>query len=238
MAAMGKGAGGTAPIRVDEDIDNAAQPESDNRLTGQSPQKKRERPAEAAEGRAASEGITLADLQLALAPVLQGLQGVQGRIQTVESQVSQKLDSALTIVQTLDERQKEQGREIQKIVSTLQVQEKNQQAQEREMKDVISRLEALEKQGNSGIWKVSQMQQEDGNRSPALIIGGWPEDQDSEITTARAREYLRKLGVPLDTTNTQRPKTGKGTPSRSGSLYRNLPSRGGSPALEGKSNAL
>ena len=184
----------------DEDIDNAAQQESDNRLTGQSPQKKRERPAEAAEGRAASERITLADLQLALAPVLQGLQGVRGRIQTVESQVSQKLDSALTIVQTLDERQKEQGKEIQKIGSTLQVQERNQQAQEREMKDILSRLEALEKQGNSGIWKAGQTQQEDGNRSPALIIGGWPEDQDSEITTARAREYLQKLGVPLDTT--------------------------------------
>ena len=178
-------------------MDNAGGGETDNRQAGQSPHKKRERPADAAEPRPA-EGLTLADLQLAFAPVLQGLQSIQGRMQTVETQVSQKLDSALNMVRTLDDRQKEQGIEIQKIVSTLLNQAENQKTQEREMKDVIARLEVLEQKVATGIWKASPGMQEDGCQNPALIVGGWPDDQEADITTQKAREYLQKLGVPLE----------------------------------------
>ena len=196
MASQGKSPRGNAPIHVDADMDNAGGGETDNRQAGQSPHKKRERPADAAEPMPA-EGLTLADLQLALAPVLQGLQSIQGRMQTVETQVSQKLDSALNVVRTLDDRRKEQGTEIQKSVSTLQHQAENQKTQEREMKDMIARLEVLEQKVATGIWKASPGMQEDGCRSPALIVGGW-HDQEADRTTQNSREYLQKLGVPLE----------------------------------------
>ena len=118
-----------------------------------SPLKKRERPADADEIGLAGI-LTLADLQLALAPVLQGLQNVQERMRTVENQVSQKLDSTFSMVKTLDDRQKEQGMEIQKIASSLQNQEQSQHAQARVMKDVIARLEALEQKCTTTVWKT------------------------------------------------------------------------------------
>ena len=86
MSSPGKLPGNDAPVEVDADIDNQAAMSSDNRAEGPSPAKKRERPAEAAEAECGG-GLTLADLHLALAPVLQGLQNVQGQMQTVETRV-------------------------------------------------------------------------------------------------------------------------------------------------------
>ena len=107
MSAPTGARGAGRPIEVDEDISNLGAGMIDNRPGAPSPTKKRDRSSEADTGREAG-GLTLADLQLALAPVLQGLQNVQGRMQLVETQVSQKLDSTPSLVKTLDQRQKDQ----------------------------------------------------------------------------------------------------------------------------------
>ena len=198
FAAMAKTGNAEVPIEIDADINNLGSESGGNRAEGPSPTKKRERPLGGEQDRREGGGLTLADLQLALAPVLQGLQNLQGRMQTVEAQVSQKLDHTLNMVKTLHERQKEQENEIHKIAGSLKNQKQNQQSQAKEMKDIAARLEALEQKCAATVWKSGMTQRDDGGRTPALIIGGWPDDQPAEDKVQKAREYLQKLGVPLD----------------------------------------
>ena len=119
FAAMAKTGNAEVPIEIDADINNLGSESGGNRAEAPSPTKKRERPLGGEQDRREGGGLTLADLPLALAPVLQGLQNLQGRMQTVEAQVSQKLDHTLNMVKTLHERQKEQENEIHKIAGSL-----------------------------------------------------------------------------------------------------------------------
>ena len=198
LAAMAKTGNAEVPIETDADISNLGSESGGNRAEGPSPTKKRERPLGGEQDRPEGGGLTLADLQLALAPVLQGLQNLQGRMQTVEAQVSQKLDHTLNMVKTLHERQKEQENEIHRIAGSLKNQEQNQQSQAKEMKVIVARLEALEQKCAATAWKSKMTQRDNGGHTPALIIGGWPDDQPAEDTVQKAREYLQKLRVPLD----------------------------------------
>ena len=203
MSSPGKLPGNDAPVEVDADIDNQAAMSSDNRAEGPSPAK------EAAEAERGG-GLTLADLHLALAPVLQGLQNVQGQMQTVETRVSQKLDHTLKLVKTLDERQKAQGADIQKITGIVENQEKCQQGYAKEMKKVIARLESLEQRGTATVWKSDPAYIDEGGRTLALMMGRWPDDQPAEVTVQKAREYLQKLGIGLSPQGLFTPGVGGG----------------------------
>ena len=83
-------------------------------------------------------------------------------MQTVEAQVSQKLDRTLNLVKTLDERQKAQGMEIQTITGMVQNQEHCQKTYAKEMKEVITRLELLEQKGTATVWRPGPGYREEG----------------------------------------------------------------------------
>ena len=124
---------------------------------------------------------------------MQGLQKIAGRIGDVERHVSSKLDSALDMVKTLNQRQQQQG-------EAMEEREQKRSAQEAEIQNVLMRIERLEQKGtgDAGLGSLSLAEMGAGmDRGPALIIGGWAEDQEADKTMALARNLLAKAAPEI-----------------------------------------
>ena len=61
-----------------------------------------------------------AQLAAAIAPVTGGMRELQNRITSMENEVTNKVGSALELIQTLDQRQKAMGQQLEEVKSKVQ----------------------------------------------------------------------------------------------------------------------
>ena len=115
-------------------------------------------------------GLTMEDFQVALAPLLTGIQDIRKRSQNVQTHMSQKLASAVNFIEKIDAQQKQSMEQIAGVQSTVQKQgeiQKFQKQREETLEDVLRRLQALEAgKGDSAVWRPLQGEQRGEIASP------------------------------------------------------------------------
>ena len=95
-------------------------------------------------------------LSAALAPVTGGMRALQDRITSLESEVTSKVGSALQLIQTVDQRQKVMGTQLEEVCSKVETQAQQTRDQEATIQEVLRRLETLEQEGperNPPVWR-------------------------------------------------------------------------------------
>ena len=172
--------GGNVPIDVDKDERGPAGTES--------PTKK---------GRTQEQTLTLSMLRTVLAEererdrehLAHSLAGVkndvasmQGRVQEVESIVSQQVQDTVRALDRVTKSYDKQAGALEEV-KAAQFQ-------------LEARIQSLEQKPPSTA--PGSTADTEGGRKPALIIGGWHPDQAAEETLKAAKEVLQSLEVPLN----------------------------------------
>ena len=141
-----------------------------------------------------------AQLSAAMAPVTGGMADLKQRIVDMESEVTQKVGSTLELVRTLDQRQKAMGQQMDSMQDKIDDQINRGHAKEQQIRDVLRRLDALEadrQAGHPAAWRRLDQGSQDDDRGPAVIVGGWREDNDAEATKLAVQTFIKERQLPL-----------------------------------------
>ncbi|CAE7027707.1 unnamed protein product [Symbiodinium sp. CCMP2592] len=113
-------------------------------------------------------------------------QAVGQRVELVEKTVTSQLMDTVRMLQNITATQDEQGGAIKELRGGHQ--------------SLASRLSALELRSSSGAGSSwgSTTADESEKRKPAMIMGGWHEDQHAEQTSAAAKQMVTDLRIDLD----------------------------------------
>ena len=139
-------------------------------------------------------------LSAALAPVTGGMRALQDRITSLESEVTSKVGSTLQLIQTVDQRQKVMGAQLEEVCGKVESQAQKTRDQEATIQEVLRRLETLEQEGsgrNPPIWRRMSAASPEDDRDPAVIVGGWGPDTEAEQTLKEVREFIQNRAIPL-----------------------------------------
>ena len=157
-------------------------------------------PAAAPSGTSITLEQLTAQLSAAMAPVAGGMTDLKKRISDMESEVTAKVGSTLELVRTLDQRQKALGQQMETMQLKIEDQINRGHAQDQQIRDVLKRLDALEADrqlGQPTAWRRLEHEGQEGDRGPAVIIGGWREDNDAEATKLAVQNFIREKQLPL-----------------------------------------
>ena len=138
------------------------------------------------------------ELNQAVATVREEVALFGQRVDSIESGVTKQMDTTnkmLSIITSNHDKQTE-------AVSLLR-EEQRQQAESmktfREGQDQLEkRLALLENKLRGTSTAANSTADTEASRRPALILGGWPDDQAAADTLKKAKDILRQLDVPLD----------------------------------------
>ena len=125
----------------------------------------------------------------------------------MESQFAQKVDKTLSMIEMLNNRQREQGLRLQQLQESVDAQREGQDRRNRDqdatIQEVLRRLEALEQEGagrGPQIWRrAGEPTSEEADREPAVIVGGWDEDTEADDTLNAVQDFIRERAIPLPT---------------------------------------
>ena len=96
---------------------------------------------------------------------------VNSRVDDVEKVLGDKISDAVGMLQDLAVTQRQQGDKLETVATETQTLANR-------IVDLEARLQALETGGGGGAGRTTNLLEDDaGNRKPALIIGGWDPDQ-------------------------------------------------------------
>ena len=101
-----------------------------------------------------SAGISLADLTAALSPLTQGVLEVKQRVTDIEHQFATKVNKTLDLIQSLNDKQRDQGDKLQKIQEAMEAQKEQDRKQDSAIQDILRHergsLEAATLRGRAG----------------------------------------------------------------------------------------
>ena len=119
---------------------------------------------------------------------------VNSRVDDVEKVLGDKISDAVGMLQDLAVTQRQQGDKLETVATETQTLANR-------IVDLEARLQALETGGGGGAGRTTNLLEDDtGNRKPALIIGGWDPDQPGDETLGKAQDVIRELQLDIDAT--------------------------------------
>ena len=117
---------------------------------------------------------------------------VNSRVDDVEKALGDKISDAVGMLQELAATQRQQGDKLETVTTETQTLANR-------IVDLEARLQAVETGGAGGSGHTANPLEDDaGNRKPALIIGGWDPDQPGEETLGKAQDVIRELQLDID----------------------------------------
>ena len=149
----------------------------------------------------AGAGISLADLTAALSPLTQGVLEVKQRVTDIEAQFATKVNKTLDLIQSLNDRQRDQGDKLQKIQEAMEAQKEQDRKHDSAIQDILQRVDQLEDSSMKGAtWRQPLFEGEQGvgPRTPALVMGGWNLDLEGDDVKSRAEKMVKDLNLDID----------------------------------------
>ena len=137
------------------------------------------------------------ELNQAVATVREEVALFGQRVDSIESGVTKQMDTTNKMLSIITYHDK------QTEAVPLLREEQQQQAESmktfREAQDQLEKRLALRENKLRGTSTAANSTADtEASRRPALILGGWPDDQAAADTLKKAKEILRQLDVPLD----------------------------------------
>ena len=109
---------------------------------------------------------------------------VKQRIDCVEAEVTKQMGGTIQILNKITDKQDTQGKHIAQLRD--------------DQEGLVNRIELLEGKMASFSPAVSTASTEGGEKTPAIIMGGWPEDQQASATLEKAKEMVRRLRININ----------------------------------------
>ena len=142
--------------------------------------------------------------QVLTGEIQRAMSQVNSRVDDIEKVLGDKLGDAVGMLQDLAGVQKKQGEKLETVAAETQTLANR-------IVDLESRLQQIEAGGGGGPRGGNLLEDDAGNRKPALIIGGWDPDQPGDETLTKAQDVIRELQLDIDAEEgSVRPRTQKG----------------------------
>ena len=125
-------------------------------------------------------------LSAVLAPVTGGMRALQDRITSLESEVTSKVGSALQLIQTVDQRQKVMGAQLEEVCGKVETQADSGPRSYHPRSAAQTR--GL---GARRVWRRMPATSPEDDRDPAVIVGGWGPDTEAEQTLKEVRDFIK-----------------------------------------------
>ena len=129
--------------------------------------------------------------QVLTGEIQRAMSQVNSRVDDIEKVLGDKLGDAVGMLQDLAGVQKKQGEKLETVAAETQTLANR-------IVDLESRLQQLEAGGGGGPRGANLLEDDAGNRKPALIIGGWDPDQPGDETLTKAQDVIRELQLDID----------------------------------------
>ena len=83
----------------------------------------------------------------------------------------------------------------------IEEEQERESERERERENIIRRLEALEQTGSpvQSAWKLQGPGGEEGDRGPAVVLGGWKSDTDADSVLQKAKQFIEAHQIRIPT---------------------------------------
>eukprot|EP00439_Symbiodinium_sp_Y106_P050387 s4511_g6.t1 len=120
------------------------------------------------------------------------------RVDSIESGVTKQMDTTNKMLSIITSNHDKQTEAVSQIREEQHLQAESMKTFREGQDHLEHRLTLLENKLRGTSAAANSTADTDAPRRPALILGGWPDDQAASDTLNKAKDILRQLDVPLD----------------------------------------
>ena len=120
------------------------------------------------------------------------------RVDSIEAGVTRQMEGTNKVLAIVTANHEKQTEAVQEMKEEQKTQAGHLQALRNSQAEFENRLGLLEGKFRGTSTAAGSTADTDAPKRPALIIGGWPEDQAASETLDKAKAILRQLDVPID----------------------------------------